>query len=119
MPTVLYAEDYTSLREAYAKGLREAGYDVTEARDGQEAWEAAQKQAFDLVLSDLEMPRLNGFLLLKRLRTDARYRNVPFFILSGREPAPGVAEQLGINWLLKPIGVRELIAHLQRFCPTD
>lgn len=119
MPTILYAENGTPLREAYAKVLREAGFAVHEASDGEEAWETAQAKTFDLVLSDLEMPRLGGIQLLLRLRKDARYKDTPFFILSGRSPAEGVAEQLGINWLMKPIGVRELVGHLQRFCPAQ
>lgn len=121
MPTILYAEDTTSLREAYAKGLREAGLTVVEAQDGEEAWEAAQKQDFDLILSDFEMPRLSGLLLLQRLRKDARYREKPFFIMSARdEPLIHDASwRAGKTvWLMKPIGIRELVDALRRFCPT-
>ncbi len=116
MPTILYAEDDHSLREAYAKGLREAGFTVTEAKDGEEAWEIAQTTPFDIVLSDFNMPRLSGTSLLRRLRKDTRYKNTPFFIMSASDDptAADVAGHLGISWLRKPIDLRELISIIGR-----
>ncbi len=79
---ILYVEDSFITRE-YATGvLRSHGYQVAEASDGLEAQELMKRQTFDLVLTDLQMPRLDGFKLTAAIRQDPATRSTPVVVLS-------------------------------------
>jgi len=83
--TVLVVDDSVNTREL-EQGLLEAyGYTVVTAEDGEDAWERSRHTRFDLVITDVEMPRLDGFSLTSRLRADERYRSVPIIIVTSRE----------------------------------
>ncbi|MGE3537729.1 MAG: ATP-binding protein [Candidatus Tectimicrobiota bacterium] len=117
---VLLADDNADMR-AYLRRLLATQYDVVAVADGQAALEALREQSFDLVLTDVMMPQLDGFGLLKALRADARTREVPVMILSARagEEARVEGLQAGADdYLVKPFAARELLArvdaHLQQ-----
>lgn len=82
---VLIVDDSVNTREVERDILEAYGYRVTIAGDGIEALEKAGSMAFDLVITDVEMPRLNGFALTERLRADPGYRDVPIIIVTSRE----------------------------------
>jgi len=82
---VLVVDDSVNTREIERDILEAYGYRVTIAGDGVEALEKAAAAAFDLVITDVEMPRLNGFVLTERLRADPAYRDVPIIIVTSRE----------------------------------
>lgn len=82
---VLIVDDSVNTREVERDILEAYGYRVTIAGDGVEALEKAGSSAFDLVITDVEMPRLNGFALTERLRADPGYRDVPIIIVTSRE----------------------------------
>ena len=83
--TVLVVDDSINTREL-EQGLLEAyGYTVVTAEDGEDAWEQSRHTQFDLIITDVEMPRLDGFSLTSRLRADERYRGVPIIIVTSRE----------------------------------
>jgi len=82
---VLVVDDSINTREIERDILEAYGYRVTIAGDGIEALEKAGGATFDLVITDVEMPRLNGFALTERLRADPAYRNVPIIIVTSRE----------------------------------
>ena len=79
---ILVAEDSTTTRELERIILQTAGYEVETARDGLEAWEKLAKGKFDLVVSDIEMPRLNGLELIKRLKNEEKYKDIPVVVVS-------------------------------------
>lgn len=79
---ILLAEDSAFFRNLLTPILSLAGYNVTLAEDGQSALEAMEQGGFDLVVSDIEMPGLNGFELVQRLRGDERWQDVPVIALS-------------------------------------
>lgn len=79
---ILYAEDSIITREYAAGVMRSRGFHVVEASDGQEALELLGKERFDLLLTDLQMPRLDGFKLCAAVRKDARIRNLPIIVMS-------------------------------------
>ncbi len=83
--TVLVVDDSINTREIEKSILEAYGYAVVTAEDGEEALEITQEVLFDLVITDVEMPRLDGFSLTKRLRGDERYRNVPIIIVTSLE----------------------------------
>ena len=81
-PTVLLVEDHTDSRQMYAEFLR-MQFTVVEAADGVNALEIMQETCPDVVVTDLTLPRMDGFELLKRMKADARLKDVPVIALSG------------------------------------
>ena len=85
---ILLAEDSTFYRNMLLSYLTGAGYDVVQAEDGQKAWELFQSDHFDLVITDIEMPKMNGFELARKIRSEAGNKDVPIIAvtsLSGEE----------------------------------
>jgi two-component system chemotaxis sensor kinase CheA len=84
-PSVLVVDDAVTTR-AMERGLLElAGYHVRVAVDGLDAWTALKTERFDLVVSDVDMPRMNGFELTERIRADARLSDLPVVLVSALE----------------------------------
>jgi chemotaxis protein histidine kinase CheA/CheY-like chemotaxis protein len=83
--TVLVVDDSINTREIEKSILEAYGYTVVTAEDGEDAFEKTHEVLYDLVITDVEMPRLDGFSLTERLRGDERYRNVPIIIVTSRE----------------------------------
>jgi two-component system, cell cycle response regulator DivK len=79
---VLVADDNNASRELIREVLEMSGYDVVEAADGQDAVTAARENAIDLALVDVQMPRLDGYGVLRELRADPRLRGVPVAALT-------------------------------------
>jgi two-component system chemotaxis response regulator CheY len=109
--TILAVDDSGSLRQMVAFSLKAAGYQVIEAVDGQDGLEKAKAQVVDLVLTDQNMPRMDGLTLIKSLRALPSYQRVPILMLtteSGDEmKAKGRAA--GANgWLVKPFDPQKL-----------
>jgi signal transduction histidine kinase len=113
-PRVLLADDNSDMRE-HISHLLGSRYDIVAVSNGSAALEEARRTPPDLVLSDVMMPGLNGFELLKELRADVRLREVPVILLSAR--AGEEARVDGINagandYLIKPFSARELFARV-------
>jgi len=83
-PRVLVADDSRLAREAAARMLTSAGYQCIVVEDGWEAWETLSERRFDAVVTALEMPRLDGFQLISRIRSEATLRGLPIIVLSSR-----------------------------------
>ncbi len=85
---VLLAEDSTFYRNMLSSYLTGAGYDVVLAEDGQKAWEIYQSDHFDLIITDIEMPKMNGFELTRKIRDEGNNKDIPIIAvtsLSGEE----------------------------------
>ena len=82
---VLVVDDSITVREVERKLLASRGYDVDTCVDGADAWNTLRAQEYDLVLSDVDMPRMNGIELVRRIRDDARLRAMPVMIVSYKE----------------------------------
>ncbi|WDZ98446.1 response regulator [Herbaspirillum sp. WKF16] len=109
--TILAVDDSGSLRQMVVFSLKAAGYNVTEAVDGVDALEKAKSQTFDLVLTDQNMPRMDGLTLIRSLRELTSYARVPILMLttefSDEMKAKGKAA--GANgWLVKPFDPQRL-----------
>ena len=112
---ILFADDNADLRDHVARLLR-PHWDVTAAVDGREALERATAEQFDLVLTDVMMPRLDGFALITALRADERTRDVPIVILSARAGEEASVEGLSAgadDYLVKPFSARDLTARVR------
>lgn len=81
---ILVVDDSPTVRAMEQELLTQAGYDVTVAGDGMEAWTVLREQDFDLVVADVDMPRLDGIGLIRSIRQDARLVRLPVIILSYR-----------------------------------
>ena len=79
---VLLAEDSPFFRQMIANYLESAGYEVDTASDGEEAWEKLQQGKYDVLVTDIEMPRLTGLELTKRVRSDPKFADLPIMALT-------------------------------------
>ena len=86
-PSILIVDDDNMYRSIFTGKFREEKFRVLEARDGEEAWELLQNETPDVLFTGILMPKLDGFSLIERLRSDTRYARMKIFILShhGRE----------------------------------
>ncbi|PPC78934.1 hypothetical protein C4K68_02720 [Pokkaliibacter plantistimulans] len=82
LPRVLVAEDSITSRSLLKMILESAGYQVITANDGMDAWERLRQESVDLLVSDVEMPRMDGFELTARLRADRRLENLPVILVT-------------------------------------
>ena len=111
--TILVADDETHILHVVSLKLRNAGFRVITARDGQEALEMAQAQHPDLLITDYHMPMLSGLELCHRLKQDVRTSDIPSIMLSARgyHLEPRDTEQSGIlRMLSKPFSPRHLLS---------
>ena len=114
-PRVLLVDDNADMRH-YVQHLLAESYEVHTARDGEAALAIARKNPPDLVLTDIMMPRLDGFGLLQALRSDPRTRSIPAILLSARAGEESRVEGLeaGANdYLIKPFSAQELRARVR------
>jgi putative two-component system response regulator len=113
---VLLAEDNADLRTFIRTMLTKAGHDVLVAADGAEAWEMAEKDPPDLIVSDIMMPRVDGYELLRRVKSTPRTRSIPMILITAK---PGLEAKLkgyefGADaYLSKPVNIRELDARIR------
>ena len=113
-PRVLWADDNADMRR-YVHRLLAERYDVEAVADGEAALAAARDRPPDLVLTDVMMPRLDGFGLLQALRAGPATRAIPVILLSaraGEEARVGGLEGGADDYLVKPFSARELLAHV-------
>ncbi len=111
---ILLADDNADMR-AYVRDLLGAHYKVELVVDGEQALKAARRARPDLILSDVMMPRLDGFGLLKALRSEASLRDVPVILLSARAGEESRIEGLGAgadDYIVKPFHAREFLARV-------
>jgi signal transduction histidine kinase/DNA-binding response OmpR family regulator len=112
---VLLADDNADMRNYVQRLLRTAGFQVETATDGQQALAAARRLRPDLVLSDVMMPELDGFGLLKALRADPDLRETPVILLSARAGEEAKVEGFSAgadDYLTKPFSARELLSRV-------
>jgi two-component system chemotaxis response regulator CheY len=117
MAMILAVDDSTSMRQMVAFTLKGAGFGVVEAADGKEALAAAQKTKFDLVLSDVNMPVMDGIALVKELRALPNYKFTPILMLTtesaGNKKAEG--KQAGATgWIVKPFNPDQLLSTIKK-----
>lgn len=120
---ILLAEDTKFFRKAVSELLEQAGHKVTLAVDGAEALETLQRNPgeFQLVISDIEMPRLNGFGLAKEIRKIDQLKNIPLMALSSRADASFIQEgkNAGFDMYLEKLQPNLLIQSIQDLMKKD
>lgn len=112
MYSILTVDDSASMRQMVSFTLKSAGYQVVEAVDGQDAWEKAGSRSFDLVLTDQNMPRMDGLNLTKKLREMAQFKSTPILLLTteSSDQMKQAGRSAGATgWLVKPFDPIKLI----------
>lgn len=115
-PTIVIADDEAPIRLVVGDKLRSAGYNVLEAGDGEQALELALKSSPAAIISDLQMPFMNGLELATKLRSDNRTAHVPVLLLTARGHilSKDQLEATNIKRVMcKPFGVRELLTYVR------
>ena len=117
MHSILAVDDSASMRQMVSFTLKNAGYDVVEAVDGEDAFEKARTRDFDLVLTDQNMPRLDGIGLTRKLRETPKFKTTPILILTTE--SSDQMKQAGraagaTGWLVKPFNPAKLIEVIRK-----
>jgi two-component system, chemotaxis family, chemotaxis protein CheY len=110
--TILAVDDSASIRQMVVFTLKSSGYEATEAIDGIDGLEKAKSKTFDLILSDQNMPRMDGITMIKALRGMPQYKSVPILVLTTE--SSDTMKQQGraagaTGWLVKPFDPQKLI----------
>jgi two-component system chemotaxis response regulator CheY len=112
MASILAVDDSASMRQMVAFTLKGAGYQVIEASDGVEALNIARGQGVNLVITDVNMPKMDGISLIKELRALPAYRFTPLLMLTTESSAE--KKQQGkaagaTGWIVKPFNPEQLV----------
>lgn len=114
---ILAVDDSISMRQMISFTLREYGYEVTEAVDGQDGISKAQNQSFDLIFTDQNMPNIDGITLIQMLRDLPQHHNTPILMLTteASEEMKRLGRAAGATgWLVKPFDPEKLLAVVKK-----
>lgn len=117
-PTVMIVDDSLTVRKITGRLLEREGYRVITAKDGADALEKLLETVPDVILSDIEMPRMDGFDLVRNIRADDRLKDVPVIMITSRmaDKHRQYAEKIGANhYLGKPYEEEELLGLLKEY----
>jgi len=114
--SVLLVEDNADLRRYIGRMLARFGYRVTTAVDGLDGWEHTQNDRPELVISDVMMPRMDGFELIRRIKTNAKTKHIPVILITAKSELESKLAGLEMgadDYLPKPVNLRELDARIR------
>ena len=117
MARILAVDDSASMRQMVSFTLKAAGHEVVEASDGQQALDKAKVTQVDLVLSDVNMPVMDGLTLVKELRALASYKFTPILMLTTESTGDKKMEGKkagATGWLVKPFNPDQLLATIKK-----
>lgn len=115
--TVMTVDDSKTMRDMVAFTLRQAGYDVKEANDGQDALTVLGQEKVDCIVTDLNMPVMDGLALIKQLRLHPVHKTTPILLLTTEsdENKKTAGREAGATaWLVKPFNPDKLIKTISR-----
>jgi len=117
MTDILIVDDSASMRQMVSFTLKGAGYEVVEAVDGVDALSKAKDKSFNIVVTDVNMPNMDGISLIKELRTLASYKFTPLLMLtteSDNEKKAAGKSAGATGWMVKPFNPEQLLATVQK-----
>lgn len=119
MGKILFVDDESNIRRLVGYDLKTAGYEYTLCEDGQQAYDAVQKESYDVIVIDWMMPRMNGIELVQRLRKEGNEAILIMLTAKDEEESLLEAFEAGVDdYVTKPFSSRELmvriVAHLRR-----
>lgn len=117
MKTVLTVDDSRTMRDMLLMALKDAGYNVIQAEDGVHGLETLKAQGADVVITDINMPRMDGFGFIEGMRADPEYRATPILVLTTESDAAKKqrARDAGATgWIVKPFDPVKLVDAVRR-----
>jgi two-component system chemotaxis response regulator CheY len=117
---ILTVDDSASIRQMVSFTLKEAGYEVSEAFDGVDAVNKSLNNQFNLVITDLNMPNMDGITLIKKLRENPNYKFIPIIMLTteSQETKKQEGKAAGATgWIVKPFTPEQLIGVVKKVLP--
>ncbi len=114
---IMTVDDSASVRQMVAFSLKQAGYDVLEAADGVEALQKMEDRRIDMILADLNMPKMNGIELIREVRMNSRFRFLPIVMLTTESQAAKKQEGKAAGatgWIVKPFRPEQLIGVVKK-----
>ena len=115
MAKILIVDDEKNIRSGLAIAFEDEGYDTAQAEDGEQAWSIIQKQGADLVVTDLRMPVMSGYELLKKI--SGAYPTLPVIVLTGHgtiEDAVQAMREGAVDFFTKPVSAERLAEACRR-----
>jgi two-component system chemotaxis response regulator CheY len=115
---ILIVDDSNAIRQSITFVLEQAGFAVAQAVDGADAVKILETQAFDLVVSDVNMPNMDGIALTKHIRQNARHKFTPILMLTTESQAGVMQEGKAAGatgWIVKPFEPDKLLAVVKKF----
>lgn len=118
---ILTVDDSKTMREMVAFTLKGAGYEVMEAEDGKAALDVLNGVKVDAIITDLNMPNMNGFELIRALRANPLFKFTPILMLTtegegGKKEEGKAAGATG--WIVKPFNPEKLVEVVKKVCPS-
>ncbi|MBB4199788.1 response regulator [Rhodoblastus sphagnicola] len=115
--TILTVDDSRTMRDMLNLALSEAGYRVVDAVDGAHGLERLREEKPDVIITDINMPRLDGFGFIEAVRNDPGYRSIPILVLT-TENAPEKKDRArkagATGWIVKPFDAEKLVSAVRR-----
>lgn len=118
--TVLAVDDSKTMRDMVTFTLRDAGYQTLEAEDGKAALALLAGNRVDAIITDLNMPNMNGFELIRAVRSDSKHQGVPILMLTteGDDTKKQEGRTAGATgWIVKPFNPQKLVDVVKKVCP--
>lgn len=115
--TILTVDDSKSVRQMVVFTLKKEGYDVIEAVDGENALEVLESKSADMIITDINMPNMDGIELTRQLRTKSEYKFVPIIVLTTESQLDKKQEgrQAGATgWIVKPFNPEQLVGVVKK-----
>lgn len=117
---ILTIDDSKTIRDMLRFTLLDAGYDVLQAVDGQDGLEVLERETVDVVITDINMPKLDGYGVLREIRKQPEYRSMPILVLTteNNDEKKNLARDAGATgWMVKPFDPAQLLATIRRVSP--
>ena len=114
---ILIAEDSLAIKDMVVKGLESVGFAVKAAENGKQAREFLQNERFDLCLTDIEMPEMNGFQLLEYIQSDSNLAGIPVIVMSTHDERSYIKRiimQGAVSYLVKPFNLDQLVTMMEK-----
>lgn len=115
--TIMTVDDSTSVRQMVSFTLKEAGYDVVEACDGKDALSKIANAPLNMVVTDLNMPNMDGIELIKNIRSNSKYKFIPIIMLTTESQDSKKMEGKAAGatgWIVKPFKPDQLLAVIKK-----
>ncbi len=117
---ILTVDDFKTMRDMVSFTLKSAGFDVVEAEDGAKALDLLARTAVDAIITDINMPNMDGVTLVQRLRAQPKFKATPILILTteGSDDKKAQGRNAGATgWIVKPFAPEKLLQVLNKVCP--